>query len=122
MKGRPISNPANRFHKQEVDYLGDPPDASIEIREDHTRRILSENDSPDVGFRWSVNPYRGCIHACAYCLDPETPILLANGRTRRIADLRIGDDILGTVVEGKRRRFVPTKVLAQWSTQRVAYR
>jgi DNA repair photolyase len=35
--------------------------------EDRTRSILAHNDSPDLGFRWSVNPYRGCQHACAYC-------------------------------------------------------
>ena len=39
----------------------------LEVYEDHTRQILSKNDSPDVGFTWSVNPYRGCFHACAYC-------------------------------------------------------
>ena len=32
-----------------------------------TRRIICENDSPDVGFRFSINPYRGCEHGCAYC-------------------------------------------------------
>ena len=41
--------------------------APLEVFEDHTRTILSRNDSPDVGFDWSVNPYRGCFHACAYC-------------------------------------------------------
>ncbi len=35
--------------------------------EDHTRQILAHNDSPDLGFSFSVNPYRGCMHACAYC-------------------------------------------------------
>jgi DNA repair photolyase len=41
--------------------------AGLEVYEDETRGILSHNDSPDVGFDWSVNPYRGCFHACAYC-------------------------------------------------------
>jgi DNA repair photolyase len=39
----------------------------LEVFEDHTRQILAKNDSPDVGFTFSVNPYRGCFHACAYC-------------------------------------------------------
>jgi DNA repair photolyase len=39
----------------------------LEVYEDQTRGILAHNDSPDVGFSWSVNPYRGCFHACAYC-------------------------------------------------------
>ncbi len=43
------------------------PVARLEVIEDSTRNILAENDSPDVGFRYSVNPYRGCFHACAYC-------------------------------------------------------
>ena len=43
------------------------PLAELEVYEDQTRGILSHNDSPDVGFDWSVNPYRGCFHACAYC-------------------------------------------------------
>jgi DNA repair photolyase len=34
---------------------------------DQTRSIITENDSPDVGFRYSINPYRGCEHGCAYC-------------------------------------------------------
>lgn len=39
----------------------------VEIYEDATRNILARNESPDLGFRWSLNPYRGCAHACAYC-------------------------------------------------------
>lgn len=34
---------------------------------DDSQRLISENDSPDVGFRYSINPYRGCEHGCAYC-------------------------------------------------------
>jgi DNA repair photolyase len=45
----------------------DNPGATMQVYEDHSRTILATNDSPDVGFRWSVNPYRGCQHACSYC-------------------------------------------------------
>ncbi len=64
-----LSNPPNPWRSTEVEYLGDepPPGAKLEVYEDHTREILANNDSPDVGFDWSVNPYRGCFHACAYC-------------------------------------------------------
>ena len=44
----------------------------IEVYRDTTRTILSNNDSPDVGFRWSVNPYRGCTHSCSYCYARPT--------------------------------------------------
>jgi DNA repair photolyase len=51
-----------------VEYLdGDAPNVALHVYEDHSRTILSKNDSPDVGFSWSVNPYRGCFHGCAYC-------------------------------------------------------
>ena len=44
--------------------LGRPP---TEYLPDESQSIVAENDSPDVGFRYSVNPYRGCSHGCSYC-------------------------------------------------------
>ncbi|MDB4998853.1 MAG: Radical domain protein [Myxococcaceae bacterium] len=68
MRLLPMANPPNPWAKSEIEYLdGDAPDALLQVFEDTTRTILSKNDSPDVGFTWSVNPYRGCFHACAYC-------------------------------------------------------
>jgi DNA repair photolyase len=65
---RPAANPPNPWATTDVEYLdGEAPPAELEVYEDRTRGILAQNDSPDVGFRWSVNPYRGCFHACAYC-------------------------------------------------------
>jgi DNA repair photolyase len=65
---RPAANPPNPWATTDVEYLdGEAPTAELEVYEDHTRAILAKNDSPDVGFTWSVNPYRGCFHACAYC-------------------------------------------------------
>jgi DNA repair photolyase len=69
-----------------------------------------------VPFEWTVNPYRGCSHACVYCADGSTPILMANGRTRKLADLRVGDRIIGTVRDGAYRRYAETEVLAHWTT------
>src|SRR5512133_2652641 len=66
-------------------------------------------------FPWTINPYRGCSHACAYCLEGDTPVLMADGRARPIRDLRPGDEIYGTVRRGAYRRYVKTEVLAQWS-------
>ena len=73
-------------------------------------------------FRWTINPYRGCSHACSYCLDGDTGILVAGGAIRRLEDLRVGDAIFGTARSGQYRRFVHTTVLAHWSTEREAYR
>jgi DNA repair photolyase len=73
-------------------------------------------------FRFTINPYRGCTHACVYCVDGETPILMADGRTRALADVRVGDPIYGTVPWGRYRRYVITHVQAHWETRKRAYR
>lgn len=64
---RPVDNPPNPWRTTEVEYLDEPPPARLELFEEEARSILSRNESPDVPFMWSVNPYRGCIHGCAYC-------------------------------------------------------
>jgi DNA repair photolyase len=73
-------------------------------------------------FTWTINPYRGCSHACVYCLHGDTPILMADGRTRPIRDVRAGDAVYGTQVRGTRRRLVVTEVLARWRTVKPAHR
>lgn len=63
-----MSNPQSRFVSTATEYdEGEAPLAELEIYEDQSKSILASNDSPDLGFRWSVNPYRGCLHACSYC-------------------------------------------------------
>ncbi len=64
---RPVANPPNPWESTHVAYLGEPPPAHLEVYEEQARSIVSRNDSPDVPFRFSVNPYRGCFHGCAYC-------------------------------------------------------
>jgi DNA repair photolyase len=66
-------------------------------------------------FRHTINPYRGCAHG-------NTPILMADGRTMPLADVRIGDAIYGTVPWGRYRRYVITRVHAHWETRKKAYR
>jgi DNA repair photolyase len=62
-----VSNPPNPWTSTEVDWLDDPPKAELHVYEEDARSVLTRNDSPDLPFRWSLNPYRGCQHACAYC-------------------------------------------------------
>lgn len=69
---RQVANPPNPWLSSHVEYLGEPPDAPLEVFEEEAKSILSRNDSPDLPFRWSVNPYRGCFHACAYCYARPT--------------------------------------------------
>ncbi|MFJ4045639.1 Rv2578c family radical SAM protein [Microbacterium sp. NPDC089987] len=73
-------------------------------------------------FAWTVNPYRGCSHACVYCLDPSTLVLCADGIQRPLGELNVGDEIIGTERRGSYRRYVKTRVEAKWSTQKPAYR
>jgi DNA repair photolyase len=66
-----VDNPPNPWHHQHVHYFEDMPGgvprARLALYPEKSRSILSRNDSPDLGFRWSLNPYRGCVHGCAYC-------------------------------------------------------
>jgi DNA repair photolyase len=65
---RYAANPPNPYHKYSAEYLGEPPAVKLEIFEEiATKKIITKNNSPDVGFEFSVNCYRGCIHGCTYC-------------------------------------------------------
>jgi DNA repair photolyase len=77
IRGRGASwNPQNRFEK--LAYVVDDEaerDESVPrtvYLRDPSRSIIASNDSPDVGFTYSVNPYRGCEHGCAYCFARPT--------------------------------------------------
>lgn len=77
MKGRGAqSNPDNRFLAQRytvddpdgLDSIYEPdPDPSTEFLADHARSAISKNNSVDISFEYSVNPYQGCEHGCVYC-------------------------------------------------------
>jgi len=76
---RKVSNPPNPWASTEVEYLDEVPAARLRVLEDHSREILATNDSPDLGFRYSVNPYRGCFHGCSYCYARRTHEYLSLG-------------------------------------------
>ncbi|WP_344946216.1 intein-containing Rv2578c family radical SAM protein [Actinomadura miaoliensis] len=73
-------------------------------------------------FQWTINPYRGCSHACVYCCGGDTPILMADGRTKPLREVRVGDRVYGTRREGRHRRYVVTEVLDHWQTVKPAHR
>ena len=104
-------NPPNRFEEisvgpppEDIAQYFDADEGPTRIRTkfyaDRTKSILAKNDSPDVGFTYSVNPYRGCEHGCIYCyarpsheylgfssgLDFESKILVKNDAPRLLRD------------------------------------
>jgi DNA repair photolyase len=82
MRPLPLRNPPNPWRKELVSYsedLAEGERVELTIFEDQSRSILSANDSPDLGFRYSVNPYRGCLHGCAYCYARPTHEYLGFG-------------------------------------------
>ncbi|MDF1561877.1 MAG: PA0069 family radical SAM protein [Deltaproteobacteria bacterium] len=111
---RPLSNPPNPWRSTVVEYLGEPPPAPLRVHEERARSILSQNESEDVPFRFSLNPYRGCTHACAYCYARPTHGYL---------DLGAGTDFDSQIVvkvnapELLRRRFERRS----WQGERVAF-
>src|SRR5688572_8532560 len=130
-KGRgAISNRAGRFESLAVERVDDgwgiadeplPPLATTVLPEPATH-VITRNDSPDIPFDQSINPYRGCEHGCVYCASGETPVLIGNGSQKPLAELTVGDEIYGTVKRGHYRRYVRTRILAHWRINKPAYR
>ena len=75
-----LPNRFERVHREldleqvegDEEYLESLGQRKTEYIADRSRSIVSENDSPDVGFRYSINPYRGCLHGCSYCFARPT--------------------------------------------------
>ncbi|MBV9664322.1 MAG: radical SAM protein [Actinobacteria bacterium] len=89
----------------------------------NARRVINELPAAsNMPFRFTINAYRGCSHACSYCSHGSTRILMGDGRTKPIADLRVGDEVVGTVLRGAQRLRIVTEVRAQWSVTKPAYK
>ena len=123
------SNPPGRFASKRAEAADDgwgileeplPPLATT-AEPDASRSIIARNRSPDIPFTQSINPYRGCEHGCVYCTRGDTPVLMADGSTRPIAEVRPGDVLYGTERQGRYRRYVKSRVLAHWSVIKPAY-
>lgn len=74
-----LSNPDNRYEPRSRETADDgwempfvPSDIRTVLIRDTSRTVISRNDSPDVGFGQSINPYRGCEHGCIYCFARPT--------------------------------------------------
>jgi DNA repair photolyase len=77
---RYINNPPNPWLSARHEWIGEPPEAKLEVFEETaTRSIITNNNSPDIPFDYSVNCYRGCPHACTYCFSRPTHEYLGFG-------------------------------------------
>ena len=109
-RGAQIS-PGNRFERVHTEadleqvaaddeLLAETQRVPTEFLPDNTQSIITKNDSPDIPFRYSINPYRGCEHGCSYCyarpyheflgmnagIDFETKILVKEDAARRLRE------------------------------------
>ncbi|HEY1961444.1 MAG TPA: hypothetical protein VGG69_03410 [Rhizomicrobium sp.] len=82
LRGRgALSNAVGRYERQSRVLFDDgwneaadeaPPPLKTEVLIDSTRTIIARNNSPDISFQQSINPYRGCEHGCIYCFARPT--------------------------------------------------
>jgi DNA repair photolyase len=130
--------PANRFERlayaEDPDFVDDAPDdgtgrdPALRTRyyRDPSRTLITRNESPDIGFDVSINPYRGCEHGCIYCLGPDTPVLGADLVWRPIGELRVGDELVGfdeyPRAPGRTRKLRRARVEAIWWSRKPTLR
>jgi DNA repair photolyase len=130
-KGRgAVSNRTGRFESLSVEAVDDGwgiadeplPPLETTVQPEPPASVITRNNSPDIPFDQSINPYRGCEHGCVYCLSGDTRILMGDGGQKPLAEVAVGDEIYGTVKTGFCRRYVRTRVVAHWRTRKPAWR
>src|SRR5690606_15469591 len=91
-----------------------PPVERSEVFEERVKSIVSSNDSPDIGFKFSINPYRGCHHGCAYCYARPT---------HQYLDLSAGSDFQSKIVVkvNAAEKLRETFMKRSWSGETLAF-
>jgi DNA repair photolyase len=125
-----VSNRTGRFEALAVERVDDGwgiadeelPPVQTTVQAEPAASVITRNNSPDIPFDLSINPYRGCEHGCPYCLEGDTRILMGDGSQKPLAELKVGDEIYGTVKHGHYRQYVRTQVRAHWRTNKPAWR
>jgi DNA repair photolyase len=129
-KGRgAVSNRTGRFESLSVEAVDDGwgiadeplPPLETTVQPEPPASVITRNNSPDIPFDQSINPYRGCEHGCVYCLSGDTSILMSDGSQKPLAQIAVGDEIYGTARRGFYRRYERTRVLAHWRTSKQAW-
>src|SRR5437764_1948401 len=86
----------------------------IEFIEVEAKSVINRVPGKFLPFNWTINPYRGCSHSCTYTEVGETPVLMGNGRVKPLADLRVGDEIYGTIAGSRYHFYTKSRVLDHW--------
>lgn len=72
-------NPPNPYLTRQAEWIDAAPGVELEVFEETAKSVISHSNSPDMFELWSVNPYRGCFHGCAYCYARPTQQYLELG-------------------------------------------
>ena len=77
-------------------HFDTPEFRGITFIESEAKSIINKVPGNFLPFNWTINPYRGCTHACSYCQAGDTPVLMADGGIKPLAKIEAGDRIYGT--------------------------
>lgn len=103
---RRVSNPPNPYVSYQIEWVDSPPETNLVVYEEQAKSIVTQNDSPDIPFRYSLNPYRGCFHGCAYCYARPTHQYLDFGAgtdfERKLVVKANAADLLRTTFTGRK--------------------